>query len=234
MQRLPLLPAFVLSLTVSGTALAAAPPPDDASPERPSAVAVAPTPKLATERDPDALAPPKEVATFKPLSITLNPLSLVLSRIGANVEYLPAPHHAIMLNPFFQSLSLSANDSNGGAKTTYTNFGAELGYHFYSGTKGANGFYVGPSLVLWNSSVSTSASATANGNTQNTNASSSIFVYGAALDVGAQHIFDNGFTIGGGAGVMYLTASNTTAASSSSYKVSGTLPRFLFTIGYSF
>lgn len=61
-------------------------------------------------------------------------------------------------------------------------------------------------------------------------------IYGGALDLGGQHVTKGGFTIGAGAGVMYLTASNTGSANqtSSTIKISGVLPRFLFTIGYSF
>lgn len=43
-----------------------------------------------------------------------------------------------------------------------------------------------------------------------------------------------GFTIGAGVGAQYLTASNTNTATSSTVKVSGVLPRFLLTVGYSF
>ncbi len=76
---------------------------------------------------------------------------------------------------------------------------------------------------------------TATAGNQTSSVEGSFSAYGFAVDLGGQHVFDNGFTIGGGAGVMYLTAADTSSLqSSSTVKVSGVLPRFLFTIGYSF
>ena len=167
---------------------------------------------------------------FKSVAITLNPLSLALMRIGANVEYLPAKHHAIIVNPYFWSTSVGGSSGSVGVETSYTSFGGELGYHFYTGSRGANGFFIGPSLILQQNSV-TSKGAAAGASAES---SSSITSYGAALDLGGQHVFQNGFTIGGGVGAMYLNASASDSASSSTFKVSGVLPRFLLTAGYSF
>src|SRR5690606_7695872 len=125
--------------------------------------------------------------------------------------------------------SISVGDA-ATSESSYTNIGAELGYHFYTGNRGANGFFIGPSLIFQNNSVSTTTNV--GGTTQS--ADSSITSYGAALDLGGQHIFRNGFTIGGGVGVMYLAASAAAANESSTVKVEGVLPRFLFTVGYSF
>jgi len=164
---------------------------------------------------------------FKSVALTINPLSLALTRLGANIEYLPVAHHGIMLNPYGQFASVG----DGSSGTKYTNLGAELGYHFYTGTRGANGFFVGPSLVYMHSSTQTTATL---GKSTST-AEGSLSAYGVAVDVGGQHVFKNGFTIGGGVGIMYLTASDTSSLqTSSTVKVSGVLPRFLFTVGYSF
>ena len=64
--------------------------------------------------------------------------------------------------------------------------------------------------------------------------SSNFLAYGAGLDLGGQHVFKNGFTMGAGVGAMYLAASSSTGASSSTIKFDGVLPRLLFTAGYSF
>lgn len=217
MKKLLLLSALAASLSTVGLASAA----DEPAPPPPSP----PAPALATPQ-PDVAVAQKPESPFKPITLTINPLSLALGRIGANIEYLPVRHHAIVLNPFFQSLSVGADNN----KTSYTNFGGELGYHFYTGDIGASGFYFGPSLFAMNSNAS--ASVTMNG--KSTTASHSIFVYGAAFDVGGQYVAKNGFTIGAGAGAMYLAANDTNTATTSSFKVSGVLPRILFTIGYSF
>jgi hypothetical protein len=173
---------------------------------------------------PDAVTDDAPRADFKPLTLSLNPLSLVLGRIGANVEYLPVAHHAIVANPFFQSISVSSTDE----KTQYSNFGAEIGYHYYTGKRGASGFFVGPSLL-----VMTARSSVTPSGTGASRVTDSFFSYGAALDVGGQHVFDSGFTIGGGAGLMYLVASNENSQTSGTVKFSGVLPRFLFTVGWS-
>jgi hypothetical protein len=208
MRKLSALIAFSASLLVVGAAQAAEVDDGKKAPDQ-------------------AAAGKKPESEFKSVSLTLNPLSLILTRIGVNVEYLPAPHHAIMLNPYGQFVSVGSDQLG----TKYTNLGAELGYHFYTGSKGANGFFVGPSLVYMHSSAKTTG--TSAGVTNSVEAS--ISAYGVAVDLGGQHVFDNGFTIGGGAGVMYLTAADTSnLQTSSTVKVSGVLPRFLFTVGYSF
>jgi hypothetical protein len=47
-------------------------------------------------------------------------------------------------------------------------------------------------------------------------------------------VFDNGFTIGAGAGAMYLASKGSAPATSTTTKFEGVLPRILFTLGYSF
>jgi hypothetical protein len=165
---------------------------------------------------------------LKHFALTLNPLSLILTRIGINVEYMLARHHGIMVNPFFQSISADSNQFT----TKYTNIGGELAYHFYTGNRGANGFFVGPFVTF----ISQSVTSTGGG----VSAEGSATIFGGGLDLGGQHVFRNGFTIGAGGGVMYLkqsaeaTATNGTLTSSGFAKFDGVFPRFLFTIGWSF
>lgn len=147
--------------------------------------------------------------SFKPLAITLNPLSLSFLRFGANVEYLVARHHAIVVNPFVGAGS-------------FTTLGAEAGYRFYLGTRGAHGLFAGPSLVFAHAMFP----------------AGSLQTFGGAVDVGYQHVFDNGFTIGGGAGLMVLSESVWATVGESLVDLTGTfdqvVPRLLFTVGYSF
>lgn len=116
---------------------------------------------------------------FKPVALTLNPLTLILGRFGLNVEYLPAPHHGIMLNPYFSSASAEGSD----IKTTYTSFGAELGYHFYLGDCGADGFFVGPQFVFLTSKAKDECKS--NGCVLD-DAEASFSAYGVAIDLGYQ------------------------------------------------
>ena len=200
-------------------------------PAQPPAAAPAATP------DPNALPPVRprerrgdddEEEEIKHFALTLNPLSLILTRIGLNVEYLFAKHHGLIFNPFFQSLSVGDSAL---AETKYTNFGAELGYRFYTGSRGANGFFVGP----FGTFIASSTTQTVRVGNNTSSAEQSITIYGGGVDLGGQHVFHNGFTIGGGGGIMYVTASETKGLTDSgSFKVSGVLPRFLFTIGWSF
>lgn len=192
----------------------------------PGAPAAAAAPAPATPRESEGDDDHEE--ELKHFALTLNPLSLILTRVGINVEYMLARHHGIMVNPFFQSISADS----GQLSTKYTNVGGELAYHFYTGNRGANGFFVGPFVTF------ISQSATSSGGGVSADASATIF--GGGLDLGGQHVFRNGFTIGAGGGVMYLkqsaeaTATNGTLTSSGFAKFDGVFPRFLFTIGWSF
>lgn len=221
--------ASVASLLLALPAVAHAQTPAPAAdPNATAAPAAAATPAAAKPADADK--PKKnddEEEDFKSVAITANPLSLILLRIGANVEFLPAKHHAAVINPYFWSASVGS----GGNETSYTAFGGELGYRFYSGSRGANGFFIGPSLILQQNNSSAKVTSSTG---QTAEASTSITSYGAALDLGGQHVTKGGFTIGGGVGAMYLTASSSSSQSSSTFKVSGVLPRILFTVGYSF
>lgn len=169
---------------------------------------------------------PEEVETtrFRPLALTINPLSLMFGRIGANVEFLPAEHHGIMLNPYYSSVSVELGE----IETRYTSLGGELGYHFYTGSKGANGFFVGPSFLMSRTTLNAECMKVG----CDADPEATITTYGVAVDLGGQHVFDNGITLGGGGGLMYLKSS-AEAEGDTVLKFEGVLPRFLFTVGYS-
>ena len=114
------------------------------------------------------------------------------------------------------------------SKTTYESFGGELGYHFYSGSRGANGFFAGPSFVFTRTTMSHECSSPG----CSSQPDSGLITYGIAFDVGGQYLFSNGVTLGAGGGLMYLKSSET-AEGGTALKFQGTLPRLLFTLGYS-
>lgn len=185
----------------------------------------------AQEQEGEERAPPREegerAPAFKPISITLNPLGIgILQRYGANVEYMVAKHHGLWLYPFFSSFSVESSVNGVKSSTDFTSYGGEIGYHFYTGSKGANGFFVGPTAGVF------SVSSKASGSGASESASSTAAHIG--VDLGGQHVFDNGITLGGGFGVMNFVASGKTNSDSSTTSFKGTLPRFLFTVGYSF
>jgi hypothetical protein len=97
---------------------------------------------------------------------------------------------------------------------------AEAGVRYWSGDKRqAAGFFVGPSLVY--------------GRTRGE------ALYGVALDVGVQTIFDSGLTLGAGIGVEILRGALGTSAldvgplASDVEVPNAVLPRLLFSVGYS-
>lgn len=210
---------------------AAATDPPAPAPSEASTPAPAPTAEAPAEASADVDDEGQPMPKLKRFAITANPLSIVVGRWSVNFEYLPARHHAIIVVPSLWTMSATSNFGSDKTESSFRYLGGELGYHFYTGNRGANGFFVGPSLVYMNMKV-TDTSTTSAGTTE---ASASSSLYGMALDIGGQHVAKNGFTIGGGAGLMWVKVQDDTKGSSEpSVKVSGTLPRFLFTIGYSF
>ncbi len=200
-----------LALTCAGSALAQGP-----------AVATAPP---ATEAPP---APAQGVQ--KQWGIAANPLSTIVGRYGIDVTYMIAQHQGIVLNPFYQHVSADVTSSSGGVTTTssstFSGFGGELGYRYFTGDKAMNGFYIGPSFIF-------GSYAQKNSEGEKT-AFTSI---GGAIDLGGQYVSDSGFMIGGGFGLQYTKTSTQFDDLPFGAKVlagGGVRPRFLFTIGYSF
>ena len=168
----------------------------------------------------------KKEAPFRPYAVTLNALTLFVLRPSVNFEVLPAVHHSIIVNPSFQAMSRTE-------KWSFMTLGIDLGYRYYTGKKGANGLFIGPSLVYNYFNVKWSHE----GDNENV-----FSTYGLAIDLGGQHVFDNGLTIGGGAGVRYFgrTATDFPPIHPEVHVASlfatkkGFSPRILFTLGYSF
>lgn len=203
------LAAFAVATPASAQGEAPAP-----APAPPPAAAPAPAPAPVVDAAPNS----DRKHEFKPWAFTLNPLSAAIARYSMNVEYVFAEHHGVIVSPHGQFLTDSTGDK-------FTNYGGEVGYHFYTGVRGANGFFVGPSAVYTNYNIKDGQ----------TGAHSGFSAYGAALDIGGQHVFPFGLTVGGGFGLMYLKSSATAGVGgdSSSLKFEGVLPRFLFTVGWS-
>jgi hypothetical protein len=174
-------------------------------------------------------APDKAEDDYKHVTLQANPLSAIIGRYGIDVAYLPALHHGIVINPFYSHVSVEATNANGAtvAGWSLSGFGGEVGYRFYSGERGANGFYVGPSFIF----ASYKQSVTGADSLSFTN-------MGAALDVGGQAIIGGGFTIGGGFGLQYTKTSVDLGTidkfAANALAGGGLRPRVLFTLGYSF
>lgn len=169
--------------------------------------------------------PAAEEPSHKQFTATLNPLSFGIGRYGADFQWLPIAHHAIVVNPFFASTTADVEVNGLKYEEKFSGFGGEVGYRLYTSERGASGFFLGPSLIL--------GTYTATANDQKV-AFNSI---GYAFDVGGQAMLKNGITIGGGFGLQHTNVSKDftdlplTAAILAG---GGWRPRFLFSIGYSF
>ncbi len=196
----------------------------------------APMLRRASARTPrEGSSPPRDGQddTRRPVAVTLNLLAVAMDRYGANLELSPAPHHAVAGSAYYQSLPIWAVRAIAGQDAIKdrgaTSFGGELGYRYYTGRRGADGFFVGGSFVampLAYPRVSTDFRSIELRH---------FIATGAALDIGVQKVFGSGFTLGGGAGVMYLGYD---VPSDNRRVLSGfephVLPRLLLMAGWSF
>ena len=172
---------------------------------------------------------------LKRISLELNPVGLAIGRYSIQGEYMLARHHAVTLNPFYAhapvTVTVGGKDVDAGS---LNGFGGELGYRFYTGSKGANGFFVGPSVLFASYSQSGGVATTA------ASASSDSFTsVGGALDLGGQFIIGPGVVVGFGAGLQYTKTSqdiDTANLNLASAVIAGggVRPRLLLAVGYSF
>jgi hypothetical protein len=202
------------------------------------APAAPPAPSMMPPQGPGpVLVPVDEPPPMKQFAIVLNPLATGISRYSIQGEYLPALHHAITLNPFYThaSIKYTAPDGTEADLGSLSGFGGELGYRFYSGSKGPNGFFVGPSFLF----ASYSQSGGITGTAGTSSSSDSFTSFGGAIDIGGQGVIGPGIVIGGGFGLQWTKNSrsidtNNLNLASAIIAGGGTRPRFLFSIGYAF
>ncbi|HEY2404779.1 MAG TPA: hypothetical protein VGI10_02205 [Polyangiaceae bacterium] len=201
--------------------------------ETPETAAPAATPAPAPPPPAQAAPAVGEDEELRHVAITGYPLSLIIGRYSVQGEYLPVMHHAITLNPFYTSVD--GGTLNGASLGKFSGFGSELGYRFYTGKKGPNGFFVGPSFLF----ASYKQSGGLAGLFCTTPSCSTSFTsYGFALDVGGQAVL-GGFVVGGGAGFQSTKNSKNIATDGLNFASAiigggGFRPRVLLTFGYAF
>jgi len=182
---------------------------------------------------PDQRSKPDGLRSFV---VGANPLGILIGRYCLEGEFLPVPHHAITLSPFFTHAPVTVTTSQGEVDAgSLTGFGTELGYRFYTGKKGANGFFAGPSLLFGSYSSAAPSGSQPSGSEGHV----SFFGYGAAIDIGGQAIIGPGVVVGGGAGLQYTTNSEELDGkdlnlASAIIAGGGIRPRLLLTVGYAF
>lgn len=164
---------------------------------------------------------------YNPVAATWNPLGAIVGgRISFNVEYAPVTHHVIIASPHFANPSQEVSVGPDVQRTNrFTGVGGELGYRYYTGTRGMNGIFIGPSIIggVYNASL-------IQGDTAFTN-------IGVAADIGVQQIFWDHLALGAGAGIEYLSVSKEfgdLSAGASTIASSGLKPRLLAQAGYAF
>ena len=141
-----------------------------------------------------------------------------------------------MATPHFDHSAADEMGDNNNTTVTDTlkGGGAELGYRYYTGKQGFDGFYMGPSLVvaryeLTSKSDQPSVHQPLPGGTFTS--------FGAAFDIGGQWQQDH-LVMGGGAGVQYTAVSNDVilgrALLTDVIAGAGVRPRLAFNVGYVF
>jgi len=175
----------------------------------------------------------------KQFAFTFNPLNLFVGRFGFNFEYQPIPHHGLIVSPHYDHAS--GDPSYDAETTSFTDtlngVGAELGYRFYSGKQGFDGFFAGPSLfIATHKLTSTNAASIPPGNETSVTYSS----IGGAFDIGWQWQLGH-FIVGGGAGVQYAKINERLPLSGRGVDLimdwntgGGWRPRLAFNFGYAF
>jgi hypothetical protein len=164
---------------------------------------------------------------YAPFAIEVNPLGLIVGgRWSATAEWAPVTHHVILASPHFIHTSQDvAINPDVRESQTFTGVGGELGYRYYTGHRGMNGVFIGPSLIggVYNASLPGGDQAFTN--------------YGIAADVGLKGLVADHLALGGGIGLEYLHVSHefgdvpTGAAAIAS---TGFKPRLIFEAGYAF
>jgi hypothetical protein len=199
------------------------------------------TPATPAQKDQTANADPKdkdkEEKPMKHIAIEANPFGILIGHYSAQLELMPWRHSAFIINPHFDHVSSDISSGDGLSNSTsysesFTGFGTELGYRFYTGKTGMTGFYFGPSVLL--GTYTASADNVVVGNTT-TSSSISFQQIGGALDVGGQAVVGPGIVIGAGFGLQYTAVNQSfqdLPLTASILAGGGIRPRFLFSIGY--
>lgn len=173
-----------------------------------------------------------ESATDRPgparrFAVELNPLGLFLGgRFSANVEWAIQPHDVLIVSPhIIHTSSDSVQNGNAIASQTFSGVGTEVGYRYYTGHRGMNGLFIGPSFLLglYNGALPSGEHAFTS--------------VGLAVDVGLNQILWDTVIVGGGLGLQYTKVSHDFGdlpISSSLVAEGGVKPRFLASAGVAF
>ncbi len=171
-----------------------------------------------------------EGVPFKSVALQGNPLGLIIGRYSADLEYLPAPHHALHFSPVgYFALPGVADELVG--------FGAEMGYRWYSGLNGAHGFFIGASFIALSLHYLHGALP---GVPLDVPEDTSYVELGGALDAGYQVVILGNFAAGIGLGAQYTADTTQPTFEYQNHPLhdllygSGLRPRVLLSLGAAF
>jgi hypothetical protein len=149
-------------------------------------------------------------------AVNVNPLGPLVGRYSLDLQVIPFLHHAIVATPFYEyitpSLPIFARSAG-----TATSYGGELGYHYYTGLRGPNGFFIGGGGILAHSRTDSPGSPVDDQSRA-----------GFFVDLGFQGVTNSGFMAGAGVGYQLTARLAGTGSGSSSD------PRALVMVGYAF
>ncbi|HEY8080125.1 MAG TPA: hypothetical protein VIF62_38605 [Labilithrix sp.] len=140
------------------------------------------------------------------IAVTLNPLAFVVGRYGGNVEIVAARHHAFVASGWIDTFptalvrDMLPPEARDRVRDAPISAGGEIGWRLYTASHGAEGLFVGPSLVF---TPLVYPRLTPDEHVELV----TFHAPGAALDIGAQTVTSFGLTLGGGLGVEYLAYS---------------------------
>jgi hypothetical protein len=136
---------------------------------------------------------------MKTIAVEANPLAIAVGRFSMNLEYMVARHHAIILSPYI-FFAVPA------ASTEVDAYGGEIGYRYYTGKYGPEGWFVGGSLAFGafdyqhnGATVNRASDGLLLEEAVNTSYDS----VGGAVDAGYQFLLHEHVVLGVGAGVEY-------------------------------
>jgi len=165
---------------------------------------------------------------FKSVGLQGNPLGVILGRYSADLEYLPVPHHALHMTPVgYYALP--------GVADQYFGYGAELGYRYYSGVDGPQGYFVGGSVLV---GTFTYAHTAQPGVPLDVSDDTTFAQVGGAIDAGYQIVCLGNLAVGAGAGVSYTVDTQQPHFEAGNhydlYYGAGLRPRALLSVGAAF
>ena len=171
-----------------------------------------------------------EGVPFKSVALQGNPLGIIIGRYSADLEYLPVPHHALHFSPVgYFALPGVADELVG--------FGAEMGYRWYSGLNGPNGFFLGVSFIALSLQYTHGALP---GVPLDAPEDTSFVQLGGAIDAGYQLVFLGNFAVGAGLGAQYTADTTQPTFESQNHALHdllygwGLRPRALLSVGAAF